>query len=745
VASKTETLTMDARLIRFLDLAIMGLLYLAFFLIPIVFVIFTRDQFELPKLTVLRILTSGVIGLWLVRALLAKRWDWKRTPLDKPILAWVGLQLLTTVVSVSGFISFQGEYENFRGLMTVLNYPVLFYAAIHFIRTRAQIDRLLLVVLISGLLVTAYGLAQFFGLDFIAWNPDSVAPGRYFSSLGNPNFLAAFLAMVMPLTIVFFIETPSRFRRFFLFASFIVMFFCILGTWSRGGFLGLLAAFAVLALFGVRHVWRQLQEAAVERQTTRLRLLAGWGRAHRAWIILVLATLGILITITATFGRYNMLRFADTIIHLKAAVGVSRMHIWKPALGMIRDFPILGTGLDTFKTVFPRYATPAFAAIDGANVSSRTAHNEILQVLSTQGAIGLGIVTWLTVMILLLWRKAYRGASNRDRLILVGLLASYTAYSVQNLFSFGVVTIDTFYWLILALFVLLRQPPEEQAKTALPQIPEAKPGRLASALARFRTPVMAAVLAGSALLAWQFYKMALADYAYNLGTLYRMQGMWDASVAAFHEAKRLTPTEVKYVVYEGLAYEEKAKSVPDDQKMAFVQKAIASYEKGVRMNPTNAYYIGNLGRIYGFAASVTNDRNYFEKSVAQFQQAIRYAPVTVLFYQNLAMMYFTYKQEKDFWQVVDQLAGFDKKEAAKLAFNAGNQLYNVNLTQLAEGYYRKALALDDSYVEAYFNLGVILAELGRVGEAVTLWKKTLELKPEFEPAQQMLIRFGETP
>ncbi|MBN1595690.1 tetratricopeptide repeat protein [candidate division FCPU426 bacterium] len=747
---KTQTHPLDGNsiLVRICDWTNAFLLYLVMFSIPLFFIILTRDQFELPKLTLLRILTVLMLGVWGIRILAAGRFDFRRTPLDVPIAVWCILQILTTFISVSPYVSYRGEYENFRGLLTVLNYPVLYYIAVHFIRSRIQIQRLFFVILLTGLITTVYGIAQFFGLDFIAWNPTSIAPGRYFSSLGNPNFLASYLAMVMPIIVIFFIETASRFRRIILFVCFIVMYTALLGTWSRGGFLGLLAALGVLAVFGLLRAYRAIKCKAEAQQLGVSAMAGRFLRQHKSWAYLIGIMMAILISISATYGKNHMFRMADTIVHLKSAVGVSRFHIWGPALGMIRDYPLLGTGLDTFKTVFPRYATPDFAVIDGANVSSRTAHNEILQVLSTQGIIGMIIVVWLTVVILRTWWAAYRSSQDRwqDRLFLVGLLAGWTAYSVQNLFSFGVVSIDTFYWLILALIVLLQNPPDKQIQLAPAQAPETKPKGLLGALAPFRPLLMLALAALAFFISWRTFQSALADYAYNLGTIYRLQSMWDHSLFAFSKAASLTPTEVKYVVYRGLAYEEKSKQAAENQRLPLILEAIKAYRRGVEMNPTNAYYLGNLGRAYALAfAFDPQNQEYYKESVFYYQEAIRFAPVTVLFYQNLAMTHLSNQKEKEFGDVIQKLAAFDPVEAARLEFAAGNTYYNINALEKAREWYQSALRHHPQYVEAYFNLGVTCARLADIPQAVLQWQKALELNPRFTPAQQMLERYHSDP
>ncbi|MCD4813656.1 O-antigen ligase family protein [bacterium] len=744
----TAQTSSDTKIIKICDRLNEILIALVILLIPTFFIILTRDQFELPKLTIFRILTCFMLGTWGVRIVAARKIHFRKTPLDIPILVWAALQIVTTFISVSGYVSYRGEYENFRGLITVLNYAVLYFVAVNFIRTREQINRMLFIILFTGLLVTAYGIAQFFGMDFIAWNPTSVAPGRYFASLGNPNFLAAYLAMIMPLIVIFFIESTSRFRRILLFVSFIVMFTALMGTWSRGGFLGLLGALDVIILFGVVRAFRALQTQSANRQANIGTLIKEWIDAHKMLSMTMAAALILLISISATFGRAHMLRMADTVIHIKDAVTVSRLHIWGPALGMIKENPILGSGLDTFKTVFPRYATPKFAAIDGANVSSRTAHNEILQVLATQGFVGLLIVTWLTVMLLINWWKAYQRSRERwqDRLVLVGMAASWTAYSIQNLFSFGVVAIDSLYWLMIAVIILLGESPKKQTALAPSQIPEENPNTFFSRLAPLRVVVILAMLGLAGFGSWQVLKTALADYAYNLGTIYRLRSMWDHCIVAFTRAHTLSPTEVKYAVYQGLAYEEKAKHVAPGQQLPLILKALEAYHRGAKMNPTNAYYLGNLGRAYAFASNVEpTNQTYSDNSIRYLNEAIVYAPVTVLFYQNLGMTYFGRRNYDDFVKIVDKLAVFNTVEASKLVFSAGNQLYNINDLGGCKTYYGKALEINPDYVEAHFNLGVTLARMGSEKEAIAHWQQALVLKPSFSPAKQMLERYQSDP
>jgi tetratricopeptide (TPR) repeat protein len=90
---------------------------------------------------------------------------------------------------------------------------------------------------------------------------------------------------------------------------------------------------------------------------------------------------------------------------------------------------------------------------------------------------------------------------------------------------------------------------------------------------------------------------------------------------------------------------------------------------------------------------------------------------------------------------MNPLAAFDSQAGAKLVFNAGNHLYNFRRLAKAREFYEKAVQLNPDYVEAHFNLGVVLAQTLGPAQAIPQWQRALELKPDFGPARQMLERY----
>ena len=74
-------------------------------------------------------------------------------------------------------------------------------------------------------------------------------------------------------------------------------------------------------------------------------------------------------------------RFVETV-----GEAPGRTHMWRDSLNIFIDFPIFGTGLDTFKFIYAKYKTLEIAS------SINFAHNDYLQLLVETGIIGFTLI-----------------------------------------------------------------------------------------------------------------------------------------------------------------------------------------------------------------------------------------------------------------------------------------------------------------------------------------------------------------
>jgi len=181
------------------------------------------------------------------------------------------------------------------------------------------------------------------------------------SLLGDPNDLALVLLYPMAYAIVSFLEKQlSSFERFFSFSVFIILFFALLATQSRGGLLGFMAIIGLIAYNRVR---------------SKVLLLSGGA------VVMLILFVFAGISERASGGA------AEEGID-ESAMG--RIYAWEAAWNMALDNPILGVGIKNFIHNYFFYSTHW----DGLN---HAVHSTWFGVLAESGFLGLILFICLIV------------------------------------------------------------------------------------------------------------------------------------------------------------------------------------------------------------------------------------------------------------------------------------------------------------------------------------------------------------
>jgi cyclophilin family peptidyl-prolyl cis-trans isomerase/Flp pilus assembly protein TadD len=212
---------MRTRVAVFCDKVIEAGWLAAAIIVPLFFNIYSQRVFEPDKLSLLRSIAWVMSAAWLVRA--AEDWRsgrhteeqrlplWQRiykTPMVLPTLLLVIVYLFSTVTSVAWKVSLLGSYQRLQGTYTTLSYIVIFFLILDGLRTKRQLNRLITVVVLVSFPIAMYGLIQHFGLDPLPWGGNVTS--RVASNMGNAIFVAAYLIMVVPLTLSRLFENWSK-------------------------------------------------------------------------------------------------------------------------------------------------------------------------------------------------------------------------------------------------------------------------------------------------------------------------------------------------------------------------------------------------------------------------------------------------------------------------------------------------------------------------------------------------------
>ncbi|MFA5879186.1 MAG: O-antigen ligase family protein [Candidatus Margulisiibacteriota bacterium] len=148
----------------------------------------------------------------------------------------------------------------------------------------------------------------------------------------------------------------------------------------------------------------------------------------------------------------------------KAVKGTSRLSMWKSALPWIKDYWLLGSGLDTVKYLYPKYRRPEYGMLEGGhNYTPDRLHNEYINTLATKGIINFMIYYFGVILgwYLIVLKGIFKFKKNAASYLLMGFISAVTIYLGQVMFNFGVVaTLFLFYTvmgLALALNSLLKE------------------------------------------------------------------------------------------------------------------------------------------------------------------------------------------------------------------------------------------------------------------------------------------------
>ncbi len=211
---------MDSRLTRWCDGFLEACWLVAILTIPLFFNIHSERVFEPDKLALLRSLAVLMVAAALARWVDQRGWRslgrWRfsdpqafwHKPFVLPVAALIVVYLLATIFSIGPRISWAGSYQRLQGTYTTLAYIVIFGLMAITIRSQEQVRRVVSSAIVASIPVALYGLLQHFGHDPLPWGGD--VETRVAGHMGNAIFIAAYLIMVIPLTLARVVDAFSN-------------------------------------------------------------------------------------------------------------------------------------------------------------------------------------------------------------------------------------------------------------------------------------------------------------------------------------------------------------------------------------------------------------------------------------------------------------------------------------------------------------------------------------------------------
>jgi O-antigen ligase len=565
---------------------------------PVVFSRSLAEAFETPKAMLLLSTALVLAALRLAGAPVgAAASDERHRPspaggLTLGIALFLTSAAASTASSISPLTSLRGAHESFAGLLSAVAYAVLFLEVRRTTRGPADAARLARCAVFAGTAAAVYALAQWAGLDPLAWERTAELGGRLrpFGTLGHPNLLGAYLAMTLPLAPWLWRAAPRRPSGLAAAAAALVGLVALAATMSRGAWLALASAILLAAVVS----WRGMRPSP-RAVTMALAMAAASG------------------ALAAAVGGE---RWIHDLAARSLAFGAGpRAEIWRGAWRAFLDRPVFGWGVDTFALTFPAYRSVAYAAAE-FNRTPVKAHNDLLHLLATQGLVGLAAASVLACGLARAARGVWR-AETRDRGLVLGLVASLCAWAVAGATGFTVAATGS---LAAVEAGVLGSLAAGGARTAVAR------GWRPAARDAWRRSAVAAAAAG--LLSVLVARPLLASARCREAGLRLARDPSGAALLAA-EAARLDPLRDLYHARWAQAAAEAARQASSPREaVPLLMTARAAYARAVRLEPMAGHLRAGLALVEADLARVT-DRPA-ERAWREFERAFVLDPNNAL-------------------------------------------------------------------------------------------------------------------
>lgn len=392
-------------------------------------------EFRINQEMILKLFILILIIFWIIKLLSAEGVTWKKNKLNLPIYFFIIILSFSLMISNSIRVSFE-DYIIF------ISYIILYFIVVNVIIQKNEFDSFIKIFFITSFLVSIYALIQYYGLD-----PYFTEINEITSTIGQKNWISNYLAIIFPVIFSYFLLQRERKNKLIYYLLLSVLYATLMICQSRGIWISI----SLTLIFAIYIIFKFKFYEIFEK--------------NKKWLI---ALFIIFLIITIIYSTDNPLN-KSVITVTERAISTfdekdpsvkTRLLIWGSTLDMIKDKPLLGSGIGTFKMNYLDYQAdflkknPDYIKFSGKAAES---HNEYLQMGAELGIVGLGIFLSILFVFYSLTLKYLKSKhNNQDRIIIFGLLMGITSFLIHSLFTFPfhVPVLGSSFFILLGLTVV---------------------------------------------------------------------------------------------------------------------------------------------------------------------------------------------------------------------------------------------------------------------------------------------------
>ena len=408
-------------------------------------------------LGIFAISAAAIVCFWCLDGFILRSLQLNRNTLQLPVLGLIVLGLIQLLplragpgteglpLTLTKSLSLD-PYATRLVLVQIISLFIYFAATLIFTDTPQRLRALTRTITIFSFLLAMFGLTQSFTTDGtkVYWFRE-LAQSTAFGPFINRHHFAGYmeLALALPLGLLFSGSIETYKRPLYAFAA-TLMGVSLIMTNSRGGIIALAAEILFLVVIAGPTLGRDEEDKKQKRVQSLII------RAALAGGLVVILFFGAI----ALGGADSFTRLLGTVNAADPTTG--RSHFWSVTLDVIKAYPMMGTGLGSFGSIYTRY--------DSRNGYFRLeqAHNDYLQTLSDAGIVG-GILG--LAFLVILFRRGFQRRNTQDKFrrgVATGALAGCFAVLVHSAFDFTLhTTANALLFLVLAALATIDRRVDE--------------------------------------------------------------------------------------------------------------------------------------------------------------------------------------------------------------------------------------------------------------------------------------------
>ena len=623
--------------------------------------------------------TLIIIGLmfWVLKMMNREEIKFTSTPLNLPVISFIAICTLSLIWSDTFFTSL-------KELPLFLAGPLLYFIIVNNIRGEKQINRIISIVIIVGVVLGVYGIFQHNNIDFY-FGIYRIVGQRVYGLSGNTGHFAGYIILPLSLAISLFLVSKNRNRKILLLIGILTMGTTLILTFGRSSYLALGISF--LSMFFL------------------FLLARGKNLIKENKKIFIFLLIVIILAVSLFVIPTSLIKPGPTISRIKGIFAIAllkntltsgaRIAIWKVTGTMIKDRPILGSGIGTFKYNDLRYKAKFFEQGDNRSIYpyygfADMTHNEYLQLWAELGAIGLALFLWIIIAYFSHGiRYLRREKDGQKQGIMIGLMGAVIAFLMNSFFWFPLhlPSSVSLLWLFIGLATVIGI--EKNGKLEVKE---------------------------------KIISRGIKHKQESKNNIYKFMPIFFIVIillAIFLCVTVARPFMARIIWYSGFKEFEKENW----------EKATDIYEVALKWDPYAGGLFYDLGKIFMM-------RNLYGTALKSFKESEKYFDLPGL-PQNLAIVYLQSGMLDDAVIKLRQAISYQPNKYLMPPFyvELGNTYLKLERYEPAEIAFKDALKIDTNFVTASYGLASTYLRQNRIDEGLKELQKVIELAPNSQEAK----------